>query len=65
MVRLHFGGVMCERNEKKDLPTKVTLVDPYAHQLQENFRSVFGPDISMKICKQKAEETEWVQLLSH
>jgi len=63
MVRLHFGGVMCERDEKKDLSTKVTLVDPYAHQLQENFRSVFGPDISMKICKQKAEETDWVQLL--
>ena len=63
MVRLHLGGVMCNRSEKKDLPKIVTLVDPHARALKENFVSVFGAETPMEICEQEAQEVDWLGLL--
>ncbi len=59
MARLHFAGVMCDRAEKGKLPKMVTLVDPYAYELERNFRSVFGDNVPIKTLQKKAQEVDW------
>ena len=64
MARLHFGGMMCKRAEKKNLPQKVVLIDPKACDLKTNFASVFGPDVRMMLLEQKAEEVQWAEIMA-
>ncbi len=64
MARLHFGGVMCERAEKKNMPQNVALIDPKACELKATFASVLGPDTTISICQQKTEEVNWAELLA-
>jgi len=64
MARLHFGGVMCGRTEKKNLPQKLVLIDPKASDLKANFAAVFGPDVEMMLRQQKGEEVQWVELMA-
>ncbi|UCF15256.1 MAG: hypothetical protein JSW59_17760 [Phycisphaerales bacterium] len=54
---------MCKRSEKKDLPKIVTLVDPHALALRENFVSVFGAETPVETCEQEAREVDWLDLL--
>jgi len=63
MARLHLGGVMCNRYEKKDLPKMITLIDPRASKLKDNFLSVFGAETPMEIYEQEAQEVDWSSLL--
>ena len=63
MARLHFAGVMCERAKKQDMPKRVVLIDPYACELLDNFRSVFGPDVQIESIQKLAEEVDWNSLL--
>jgi hypothetical protein len=63
MAQLHFAGVMCERAGKKNLPSKVVLIDPYARERLANFRAVFGPDVRIEPIQQPAEQVDWNVLL--
>ena len=67
MSRLHFGGVMCERAEKGNLPKKVVLIDPSADkpEFKRNFHSVFGGSTPIQFYSEKAEKVDWAQLLGY
>ena len=66
MARLHFAGVMCERtkNEKRGMPKRVVLIDPYACELEVRFGEVFGPDVPIESVQQKAQNVDWNSLLT-
>jgi hypothetical protein len=63
MARLHFAGVMCKRAEKKNLPSKVVLIDPKSKSLAENFHSVFGQDTPIETIEKPAEQVDWSAVL--
>jgi len=62
MARLHFAGVMCER-AKKNMPSRVVVIDPHACDLLANFRVVFGPDVRIEPVQGHAEQVDWNALL--
>jgi len=64
MARLHFAGVMCDRASKKKSPKKMTLIDPSASSLKENYQAVFGSELRVEIIAQRAEAVDWANLLN-
>jgi hypothetical protein len=64
MARLSFGGVMCQRHNKNNLPQKITLIDPNINTLLPNFQAVFGQNTPILPCQKRAEEIDWSQFLS-
>ena len=63
MARLHFAGVMCERDKKNKLPPKLTLIDPSACSLKTDYQAVFGSETPIEIIQKCAEEVDWSTLL--
>jgi len=65
MARLHFGGAMMERFKREDIKLpKVTLIDPNACGVKDNFKSVFGGQNTIDLIQKQAEEVDWGGLLS-
>lgn len=65
MARLHFGGVMMERSKREDIKLpKVTIIDPDACGVKDNFKSVFGGQNAIDLIQKQAQEVDWGELLS-
>lgn len=65
MARLHFGEVMMERSKREDIKLpKVTIIDPNACGMKENFMSVFGGQSIIDLIQKQAQEINWGKLLS-
>jgi len=64
MARLHFAGVMCERASKKKSPKKITLIDPSASSLKEDYQAVFGSELRVETIPKCAEAVDWTSLLN-
>mgnify|MGYP000088288276 CR=1 FL=1 len=65
MARLYFGDAMMERFKREDIKLpKVTLIDPNACGVKDNFKSVFGGQNAIDLIQKQAEEVDWGGLLS-